>query len=74
MNRGCVAVGDIKCDGCQHLIEQEQRYLLMEEKEGEKFRFCVECCLTKGYAAYVKDVKERGEQVLTFFPTRVDSE
>jgi len=69
MNRGCVAVGEIKCDDCQRLIEQGQRYLLMEEKEGEKFRFCVECCLTKGYAAYVK---EKGDQVLTFFPTMLD--
>jgi len=71
MNRGCVAAGAIKCDSCQCLIEQGQRYLLMEEKEGEKSRFCVECCLAKGYAA---NVKEKGEQVLTFFPTRVDSE
>jgi hypothetical protein len=43
----------------------------MEEEEGEKSRFCVECCLAKGYAAYVK---EKGEEVLTFFPTRADSE
>ncbi len=70
MNRGCVAVGEIKCDGCQRLIEQGQRYLLMEEKEDEKTRFCVECCLIKGYAAHVK---EKGEQVLTFFPTSLDS-
>jgi len=71
MNRGCVAAGEIKCDGCQRLIEQGQRYLVMEEKEGEKMRFCVECCLIKGYASHVK---EKGEQVLTFFPTIVDSE
>jgi hypothetical protein len=66
MNRGCVAAGEIKCDNCQRLIEQGQRYLVMEEKEGEKTRFCVDCCLVKGYAAYVK---EKGEKVLTFFPT-----
>ena len=71
MNRGCIAVGEIKCDDCQRLIEQGQRYLLMEEKEDEKTCLCVECCLIKGYAAYVN---EKGEQVLTFFPTRVDSE
>jgi len=71
MNRGCVAAGEIKCDGCQRLIEQGQRYLVMEEKEDEKTRFCVECCLIKGYAAYVT---EKGEKVLTFFPTILDSE
>ncbi|HIE17286.1 MAG TPA: hypothetical protein EYP71_03725 [Dehalococcoidia bacterium] len=71
MNRGCIAIGEIKCDGCQRLIEHGQRYLLMEGDGGEKFRFCVDCCLSKGHAAYVK---EKGEQVLTFFPTRVNSQ
>ncbi len=70
MNRGCIAIGEIKCDGCNHLIEHGERYLLIEEKEDEKSRFCVECCLSKGYAAYVK---EKGEEVLTFFPTILDS-
>jgi hypothetical protein len=71
MNRGCVSVGEIKCDNCQRLIEQGQRYLLMEEEEGAKSRFCLECCLAKSYAAYVK---EKGEQVLTFFPAVAESE
>jgi hypothetical protein len=42
----------------------------VEEKEGEKSDFCVECSVAKGYAAYVK---EKGEEVLTFFPVSVDS-
>jgi hypothetical protein len=71
MNRGCVAVGEVKCDNCQRLIEPGQRYLLVEEEEGEKSHFCVECSLNKGLAAYVK---EKGEEVLTFFPTRLYSE
>ncbi len=70
MNRGCIAIGEVKCDGCNRIIEHGERYLLMEEKEGEKLRLCVECCLGKGYATYVK---EKGERVLTFFPTRLDS-
>jgi hypothetical protein len=35
MNRGCVAVGEIICDNCQRLIEPGQRYLIVEEKEGD---------------------------------------
>lgn len=70
MNRGCIAVGEIKCDGGNHLIGQGERYLLIEEKENEKACLCVECCLSKGYAAYVK---EKGEEVLTFFPTSLYS-
>jgi len=42
----------------------------MEEKEGKKKHFCVECSVAKGYAAYVK---EKGEEVLTFFPVSIDS-
>ena len=70
MNRGCVSVGEIKCDSCKKPIEQGQRYLLMEgdeeEDEGKKSRFCMDYCLAKEYAAYIE---EKGEQVLTFFPT-----
>ena len=70
MNRGCVAVGEIRCDNCQRLIEAGHRYLLLEEKEGEKSCFCVECSVAKGYAVYVKD---KWEEVLTFFPVNIDS-
>jgi hypothetical protein len=70
MNRGCVAVGEIRCDNCQRLIEAGQRYLIVEEEEGDKSHFCVECSVAKGYAAYVK---EKGEEVLTFFPVSIDS-
>jgi len=70
MNRGCVAVGEIRCDNCQRFIDPGQRYLIVEEKEGEKSDFCVECSVAKGYAAYVK---EKGEEVLTFFPVNIDS-
>jgi len=71
MNRGCVAVGQVGCDTCKRLIEQGDRYLLMEEAAGKRTRVCVDCCLSEGHAAYVK---EKGEEVLTFFPTRTDSE
>ena len=69
MNRGCIATGEIKCDICQSVIEQGGRYLLREE-EAEKLRLCIDCCLDKGYASHVK---EKDEQVITFFPPKVDS-
>jgi len=76
MNRGCICVGEIKCDSCQELIEQGEMYLLMEEEDegkgdGKKSRFCAECCAAKGYAAYKE---EKGEKVLTFFLTSLNSE
>jgi len=65
MNRGCVAVGDITCDKCRRLIEAGQRYLVVDEEKGKKFHFCVECSVAKGYGGYIK---EKGEEVLSFFP------
>jgi hypothetical protein len=71
VNRGCIAVGEINCDNCRRLIEHGERYLLIEEKEGEKSHLCVDCCLSKGYAVYKP---EKGEKVLTFFPSSLDSD
>ena len=71
MRRGCVSLGEIKCDGCQQVIPYPDRYLVVEEKdgiedeEGETRRYCLECCLKKGYASYKE---EKGERILTFFP------
>jgi len=70
MDRGCIATGEMECGGCQRVIRHEERYLILEEKEGERLRFCVDCCLNKGYASYLTD---KGEEVLTFFPPAVDS-
>jgi len=64
MNRGCIAVDELQCDGCQRKIKYGERYLLIEDTEDEKTRFCIECCLSRGYAAYETD---KGRQVLTFF-------
>jgi hypothetical protein len=69
MNRGCVAVGEIKCNNCKRLIEAGQRYMIVEEEEGKKFDYCTECAVAKGYAYYMK---EKGEEVLTFFPIIVE--
>ncbi len=67
MIRGCIATGEIRCDGegCHRVIQHGERYLLSEGEEGEALRLCVDCCLGKGYSNYVA---EQGEKALTFFP------
>ena len=68
MRRGCIATGEIKCDGCDRIIGDGERYLVMEEDE--KLCLCVDCCLSKDYATYSE---QKGERVLTFFPPMLDS-
>ena len=71
MRRGCISLCEIKCDECQNPIPYPDRYLAIDEKDGEESeeegetrRYCVACCLKKGYAHYKE---EKGERVLTFF-------
>ncbi len=71
MRRGCISVGEVQCDGCHRIIPYPERYLAVDEKDGVEVeeggtsRYCVDCCLAKGYAQYKI---EKGERVLTFFP------
>ena len=73
MRRGCIAIGDIRCDGCGRTIKHPERYLAINEKdgvaveEGEISHYCVECSISKGYADYKE---ERGQKILTFFPKK----
>ncbi|MBM4447894.1 MAG: hypothetical protein FJ015_01480 [Chloroflexi bacterium] len=74
MRRGCISLGEVTCDQCQRNIPYPERYLVvderdgMENEDGETRRYCVECCLKKGYAQYKT---EKGEQVLTFLESGV---
>jgi len=68
MRRGCIATGEIKCDGCNRVIGHGERYLVMEEDD--KLCLCIDCCLSRDCAAYSE---EKGERVLTFFPPKLDS-
>jgi len=71
MRRGCISLGEVKCDICQRTIPYPERYLAVDEEDGveaEKeatVHYCVKCALEKGYAHY-REMK--GEMVLTFFP------
>ncbi len=71
MRRGHIAIGEVRCDGCGQIIRHPERYLAIYEKDGveveagETSRYCVDCCLKKGYAHY-REVK--GERILTFLP------
>ena len=64
MRRGCISLGEVKCDDCQRLIPYSERYLVIDEADGTTLRLCIDCCFKKGYARYKI---EKGEQVLTFF-------
>ncbi len=70
MRRGCISLGEVKCDVCQRIIPYPERYLATDEEDGvevakgKTVRYCVQCALEKGYAHY-KD--EKGEKILTFF-------
>lgn len=71
MRRGCISLGEVKCDNCQRTIATYGRYLVMEEDEegneadkGKTKNYCVACAQTKGYVV-VKE--EKGEKTLSFF-------
>ena len=70
MQRGCISLGDILCNGCHRMINYAERYLAVDEGndvttgESKKTYYCIECALEKGFA-YYKD--EKGERILTFF-------
>ncbi len=73
MRRGCISVGQVKCDICGRLIAYPERYLMVDEDEkgqevergGKSVRYCVEDALKKGYA---HRHESKGEMILTFLP------
>jgi len=71
MRRGCISIGEIKCNGCERIIKYPNRYLAIEEKDGvedgagDTMIYCLDCSLKKGYARYKAG---RGEEILTYFP------
>ena len=70
MRRGCISLGEVQCDDCHRIIPHSERYLAIDEEDGVEVekgktsRYCLNCCLKKGYAHYKI---EKGEKILTFF-------
>ncbi|MFC2002370.1 hypothetical protein ACFLV4_00215 [Chloroflexota bacterium] len=77
MRRGCIVIGEVHCNGCGRVIKHPERYLAIDEEsgieveEGETFRYCVDCCLSRGFARYRT---EKGETVLTFIEAEPQSQ
>ncbi len=73
MRRGCISSGEIQCDGCSRTIPFDERYLAIDGEGGVEVekrkisRYCLNCCIKKGYAEYRE---EKGEKILTFFPEK----
>ncbi len=71
MRRGCMSLGEVKCDICQNTVPYPERYLAVDETDGVEADdgatviYCVKCALEKGYAHYRE---AKGEMTLTFFP------
>ncbi len=72
MRRGCISFGETKCDGCQRVVPYAERYVILEgdDEPGigdrKKVRYCTKCAMQKGYAHHKE---EKGEKVLTLFPS-----
>jgi len=48
MRRGCISLGNIKCEECQRLIKYPERYMYLEESDGKSVTLCLDCCESKG--------------------------
>lgn len=48
MRRGCISLGNIKCDICQRNILYLERYLSLEESRGKNQNLCMNCCQERG--------------------------
>ncbi len=70
MRRGCISLGEIRCDACKRIVPTAGRYLITDEvtdKTGKKttVRYCLACCEEKGLIGYRQ---EKDEKVKTFLP------
>ncbi len=74
MRQGCISLGKVECDGCHNIIPYAARYLIIPEEDGvesetgERHSYCVSCSEARGYTERRGD---KGEPILTFFPTEI---
>jgi hypothetical protein len=48
MRRGCISLGNIKCDECHRTILYPERYLSIEVDRDHSRTMCMNCCQEKG--------------------------
>jgi hypothetical protein len=49
VRRGCISLGNIKCDECHRIIIYPERYLFTNEFKDKNITLCMDCCQKKGY-------------------------
>ncbi len=62
MRRGCISLGNIKCDECHRTILYPERYLSIEIDSAKNQTWCMNCCLDKGLAKPESD--KAGAEIL----------
>jgi len=65
VRRGCIAIGNVECNGCHRPFKYGERYLVTDGEGEEKQRFCTDCCLSRGYITHRT---QKGKQIDTFLP------
>ena len=72
MRRGCISLGEIQCVSCEQMVPHSERYLAIEEIDGEEADeggstvfYCMDCAIKKGYATCKT---EKHDVILTVFP------
>lgn len=62
MRRGCISLGNIKCDECHRTILYPERYLSIEIDRENSQTLCMNCCIEKGLVKPESD-KEGAEML-----------
>jgi len=49
LRRGCISLGTVKCGECGRGIVYPERYLVLEDENGQVLKLCVQCSESRGY-------------------------
>jgi len=63
VRRGCISLGNIKCDKCHRTILYPERYLSLDEAKGKNTTLCMDCCQEKGL---VKSESDKADSEIIF--------